>query len=374
MRVLLYAPAARMGGARTHVLGLAPAWAAAYPDDEVLLVAQPDLLRHLPPLPRSWTLQAERAERRGLAGRLATEQVLLPRWARRFRADVLLSFGSFAPLVSPCRVVLHASNALPFSRVYWDLLRRRSSAAYTAELARWTLLSASFRASARLLTPTRALRQEVLSAFPNMVRQIDVAPLGVSGAFHDACWCPPEQPTLVALSRHAVSKEFDILVAAVPYLTDRWPELRVLLTGTPDETVWARRTADLVANLRLQRNVSFLGEVPHGQVPGLIAGASAVVFPTWCESFGLPLVEALAVGAPAVAGDIPACREVGADAARYYHPGDVHGLADTLANLLLDRDAARELAQRAKARGQTFGWAENATATHASLERAVTRA
>ena len=76
MRVLIYAPAARMGGARAHVLGLLPELAAVAPDDDVLLVAQPDLVRELPALPTTWKLRTERAETRGFLGRLLWEQRL----------------------------------------------------------------------------------------------------------------------------------------------------------------------------------------------------------------------------------------------------------------------------------------------------------
>jgi glycosyltransferase involved in cell wall biosynthesis len=268
-------------------------------------------------------------------------------------------------------VVLHASNALPFSRVYWDRVSRQSVAAYAAELARWALLDASFRASARLLVPSRSLRQDVLSAFPALASRVDVAPLGVADAFHAARWQPPATPTVLGLSRHAISKEFDVLVAAAPYLVERWPDLAILLAGAPDETRWAERTAGLVHQHGLQRHVRFLGDVPHRQVADLVARSSAVVFPTWSESFGLPLAEALAVGAPALAGDIPACREVGEDAACYYPTGSVRGLADRLAALLANGEAARSLAARAKARGRAFTWRTNAEATHRCLERAV---
>ena len=102
MRVLIYAPSARMGGARAHVLGLVPELAALAPSDEMLLLAQPDLIAELPPLPPSWAVRSERANTRGWAflKRLIWEQRVLPRIARRWRADVLLSFGSFVPLRS----------------------------------------------------------------------------------------------------------------------------------------------------------------------------------------------------------------------------------------------------------------------------------
>ena len=112
--------------------------------------------------------------------------------------------------------------------------------------------------------------------------------------------------------------------------------------------------------LGVAEQVCFAGDVPNPQVPRLIQSARLLVFPTWCESFGLPLAEALAMGAPAVAADIPACREVGGDAAGYYRPGDAGLMADDNwrvagspdADLALagGRHAARRLLQLARQR------------------------
>src|SRR3954454_15434251 len=143
MRVLIYAPAARMGGARAHVLGLVPELAALASDDAVLLLAQPDLIADLPPLPPTWTVHAEKAHARGFFGRLTWEQGQLPRIAERWGADVLLSFGAFVPLRCNCPTVLEAGNALPFTRAYWQVLRHESVKQRGAELMRWMLLRAS---------------------------------------------------------------------------------------------------------------------------------------------------------------------------------------------------------------------------------------
>jgi glycosyltransferase involved in cell wall biosynthesis len=317
MRVLVHAPAARMGGARSHLLGVVPELAAIAPNDRFLLIAQPSLLSELPSLPPNWATQPERAEERGFLRRLAWEQRALPRIARSWRADVLLSFGSFVPLRAQCPTVLEAGNALPFTPAYWRLLRREPARVRLEHAARWLLLKASLCSAARVLAPTRAMRQDVVAFLPDLADRVDVVHWGVADVFRVTRWSPPASPRLVGVSRHGVNKEFDVLVAALPRLLDRWPDLRLELTGTADESRWSRQTAALAERLEVADRVSFLGDIPNHQVPFLLAKASLLVFPTWCESFGLPLAEALAMGAPAVAGDIPACREVGGDAARY---------------------------------------------------------
>jgi glycosyltransferase involved in cell wall biosynthesis len=99
--------------------------------------------------------------------------------------------------------------------------------------------------------------------------------------------------------------------------------------------------------------------------------ARLLVYPTWCESFGLPVAEALAMGAPAVVANIPACREVGGDAARYYTPGDPESLAETIAELLNSPESTAALAELAYARGQRFHWRDNARGVRETLVKAL---
>jgi glycosyltransferase involved in cell wall biosynthesis len=359
-----------MGGARAHVLGLVPELARLAPDDEVLLLAQPDLLADLPPLPATWKLRAEQPQRRGFLARLAWEQLALPRLANRWRADVLVSFGSFVPLRADCPTVLEAGNALPFTRAYWDALRREPLRLRLSELMRLLLLRASLEAATRILAPTRAMRTDVVSSLPRLAERVDVAVWGVAEVFHAARWQPGGQAVL-GVSKHGINKEFDVLVAA---MAQTQPDVCLELTGTSDESRWSRRTAALAAQLGLDGRVRFLGDIPNPRVPELVGRARLVVLPTWCESFGLPLAEALAMGAPAVAADIPACREVGADAACYYRAGDAQSLARTLTDMLrrLDDDSlAASISKQARQRGQQFTWRRNAVEVRASLMKAT---
>jgi glycosyltransferase involved in cell wall biosynthesis len=375
VRALIYAPAARMGGARAHVLGLVPELAAIAPDDEVLLIAQPDLLGELPTLPASWSLRAERAQPQ--AGvtfqlkQLAWEQRVLPRIAQSWRADALLSFGSFVPLRSPCPTVLEAGNALTFTPAYWQLLSREPWPVQVEAHARWALLRASLRAATRILVPTRAMRVDVVTRLRELLNKVDVALWGVAPIFRTLRWSQPPGEVILGVSKHGINKEFDVLVAALPALRRRSPGVRLVLTGTPEESRWSRRSAALAQRLGVADAVCFAGDVPNPRIPALIQQARLLVFPTWCESFGLPLAEALAMGAPAVAADIPACREVGQDAARYYASGDPDSLAAAIGDLLAAPESAAALAQAAYVRGQHFDWRANAVLVRQTLVDAI---
>jgi alpha-1,3-rhamnosyl/mannosyltransferase len=213
------------------------------------------------------------------------------------------------------------------------------------------------------------MRQDVVTRLPELGARLDVALWGVAPVFHTARWSDPDTsgPDIVlGVSKHGVNKEFDVLVRALGKLA-----ARLVLTGTPDESPWSRRSAALAQQLGLTERVCFAGDIPNRQLPSRIQQARVLVFPTWCESFGLPLAEALAMGAPAVAANIPACREVGGEAARYYTPGDPDSLAEAINGLLGDRPARLALAAAARARGAHLQWRTNAEAVYATLQRAA---
>ena len=116
--------------------------------------------------------------------------------------------------------------------------------------------------------------------------------------------------------------------------------------------------------------VRILGYLPEPDLAGVVAGAAAVVVPSWYEGFGLPALEALACGTPVVAADLPAHREVLGDQAELVPPSDPGALAAALGRVLEDPggEAARA-ARRTRAAG--FTWETCAQATLAAYRLAM---
>jgi glycosyltransferase involved in cell wall biosynthesis len=116
--------------------------------------------------------------------------------------------------------------------------------------------------------------------------------------------------------------------------------------------------------------VRTLGYLPEPDLVRLVAGAAALVLPSWYEGFGLPALEALACGTPVVASDLPALREVLGDQAELAPPNDPAALADALARALDDPGgAAARTARQTRAAG--FTWENCAQATLSAYRLAV---
>lgn len=113
--------------------------------------------------------------------------------------------------------------------------------------------------------------------------------------------------------------------------------------------------------------VQLLDYFPDEDLPGLYAGAKAVLYPSWTEGFGLPVVEALASGTAVVTGTAPALREVGGDEAIYADPGDVEGLADRIRHVA-EQESSDEDRARRQQWTRRFSWDSSTSTVIESLK------
>jgi glycosyltransferase involved in cell wall biosynthesis len=112
-------------------------------------------------------------------------------------------------------------------------------------------------------------------------------------------------------------------------------------------------------------SVRYLGYVPEPDLPGLSAGAAALIYPSYYEGFGLPVAQAMAAGVPVIASDRTCLPEMAGGAALLVDPDSAEEIGAAIARILTSPELARELARRGKARAREFHWS---TAAARSLE------
>ena len=127
----------------------------------------------------------------------------------------------------------------------------------------------------------------------------------------------------------------------------------------------------LVKDLRLEDSIELKGWIPVEELQDLFATATALIDSTLATGFSLPTLEAMMIDLPVLLADTEVFREVGAEAADYFTPGDPIDLARAVGQLLGDPKRQTELAALGHARSEQFSWHRVATETITSFEKAL---
>jgi len=153
---------------------------------------------------------------------------------------------------------------------------------------------------------------------------------------------------------------------------------RAVEEGYPGDLVlvgrWGWRTdaaQDALSRSAARDRIHHLDYLDRERLAAVLQRAEALVFPSLLEGFGLPLVEAMACGVPAIVSSTSSLPEVGGDAALYVDPASPDAIAAAILRLAGDPELARFLAAAGRARAARFRWEEAAAATAAVLRRAA---
>jgi glycosyltransferase involved in cell wall biosynthesis len=227
-----------------------------------------------------------------------------------------------------------------------------------------TRLAVRSARSARLtVTPTAAMGGLLRSAAVKVT--LRTIPFGfqpwagVNGRPRPAPAPPPFR--FLVVSHYNYFRNFETVFRAIAHLRDSGEPVELILStqiqpglrlGGYDTT----RASQLIAKLGLSDAVTMVGPVPYDDLPSLYASAHAVLCPSYAESFGQTLLEAMAMGIPAIASDLPAHREVAGDAALFFPPLDPDALADRCRSLMAGASLREHLAATGRRRSQDFSW------------------
>jgi len=126
----------------------------------------------------------------------------------------------------------------------------------------------------------------------------------------------------------------------------------------------------LVHDSNLQERVHLIGAVKHSTLPSIYKAAKLFVLPSLQETFGHPLIEAMASGLPIVASDIPVIREICQQAAVYFDPNDPDDLRAKMEEVLSNSRLREKLIQKGLERAKIFSWEKCAKQTLAVFKEA----
>jgi glycosyltransferase involved in cell wall biosynthesis len=203
--------------------------------------------------------------------------------------------------------------------------------------------------------------------------RIRVTPLAASPEFRPVAGQPAgwqaEEPYFLYVGNLEPRKNLERLIEAFARMPQK--EHRLVIVGNP----WYHGGAaeQRARALGLNGRVKFLGYVPRENLPGLFSGAAAFVYPSLLEGFGLPIVEAMACGAPVITSNNSSMKEVAGEAAVLVDPRNVREITEALARVAEDGALRRELTRKGLIRAAEFSWEKTASLTLEAYREAVER-
>jgi glycosyltransferase involved in cell wall biosynthesis len=293
-----------------------------------------------------WKPQAVRARFR--PARILWEQIVLPLEAARYRLDVMLNPGFTAPIFS----------AVPSVTVFHDLQHRRHPEYFRwFDLPFWRfLLWASARRSHTIIAVSEATREDLVRYYPFAAARVRVIPHGVDEAFFKLDRAKDERYVLCVSTLHP-HKNIERLIRA--YSRRKRP-YKLVLAGM--RGFHADEIEKLVTD-----DIRITGWIPRDDLMKLYAHATAFLYPSIFEGFGMPVLEAMAAGLPVACSDIPPLREVAGDAALFFDPLNEDAIAEALERITSDPPLRKRLAVAGPSRAREFNWDRSAELTLAAL-------
>jgi glycosyltransferase involved in cell wall biosynthesis len=275
--------------------------------------------------------------------------VSLPAAARRDRLDALITQYATPPTVR-CPVVA----------LVYDICFHVHPEFFTRKDRAWLnmMVRHSLRRAQHIVCSSKFSRAELMERLGVRRDRITVVYDGIGPPFTDPALRPSpiEPPFFLAVGSLAPRKNLATLVRGYRQALTRAPDLPEKLVIVGKGWIAAESIYEETAELRRTGRVVFTGHIDDEQLVGLIQHATGLAYPSVYEGFGLPPMEAMGAGTPAIVSDIPVMREVHDDASLFAPPLDPAGWADALLRLATEGTFRDELARRGKARTELFTW------------------
>lgn len=290
--------------------------------------------------------------------RIIREQTELVRKANRAEIEALWSPGYTAPLLGTRFPQVVSMLDMQYKSFPEDLswLARR-----TTDL----LVNGGVRRCQKILAISEFSKREILQYTKAQPDQIHTTLLAADHAFRPAESPSTEAPYFLCVGNTYPHKFIDLAVRAFAKLEKEIPHrLRIIGRSRRGEDAYQAAVQQLSDPARVER----VSGLSRREIVGAYQHATALLFPSQYEGFGLPVLEALSCGTPVVttrSGSIP---EVGGDLALYAEP-DEDALAQTMRELLAKEQNLRvELRSRGPEWTETFSWTKTANQTLAVLQ------
>jgi len=296
--------------------------------------------------------------------RILFEQIALPIDVYKRKIDVLHYPGNTASFL------LRRSDVVT---IHFDSVTQRMSVSRLRKLYYDIALMINKRAG-RIIVPSQAYASELMNFFDYSADRIHPIHHGVSPIFRNVPRSEVEKAckkygiesnAILTVTNTRPHKNIRNLLRAYYLLVTRYRlKNRLVMVGYVDETVLMRIISDISDEPEHFRSlITVIPFLPHEELPPIYSAAAVFVLFSKVETFGMPLVEAMACGLPLTASDISIHREIVQSAGPLVSPDAPEELSEVLYKILTNEEYRAWLRQSALACSQRFSWEKTARET-----------
>ncbi|MBU1705988.1 MAG: glycosyltransferase family 1 protein [Candidatus Uhrbacteria bacterium] len=329
-------------------------------DDRVVLYLDAPLLDDMKSLPNNWEARVLKWSLPGWnTFRLSWEM-----WRRP--PDVLFVPANKIPLIHPKKTVttIHDIGPDRVPNVYEPKVRQQVKAA----------TKAAVKGASKIFTVSQFTKSELVSVYMVLKEKMIVTPLAADTTRYQKLEASKINPVL---AKYRLGRSYFLHVGRLENKKNLGTIIRAFETfkstrglGDPFELVLVGSPGFGYSTIKQYINGSSakdsireLGYVDEADVPAIMNQATAYLFPSWYEGFGIPALETMACGTVLIASDIGALREVAADAAIFVSPSEPEAWARALDRIASEPTVREEFEQKGLERVKEFSWKKTAELT-----------
>jgi glycosyltransferase involved in cell wall biosynthesis len=304
------------------------------------------------------------ANRRNPLDILVRKIVRIPAIMRRERFDLVHDLFHFPPfafraLPSACVVTLHDLTPVLFPQ--WH-----------PRMTVWMhrlFLPAVIRRATRIIADSAATGQDIARRYGRYAPVIRCIPLAARRFAPPPPRRDPPPPFILFVGTLEPRKNLATLLDAYDQVRAGGESVRLVLIG---QTGWlADDGFRRIRRSRFVNDIQVMGSVDESVLAWHYHHAAALVYPSWYEGFGLPVLEAMQCGCPVVASNRSSLPQIVGDAGLLVDPAQAGAVADAIRRVLNEPGLREQLARRGRERARTFSWERTARETWAVYEEAL---
>lgn len=292
------------------------------------------------------------------------EQIILPYMALKYNLDLLHSTGNTAPLLAPCKQLITLHDIIFLQQK----VSLRAGAALHQKLGsiyRKLIVPAGLKKAEKIITVSESEKKNILAAKPALSEKLEVI-YNAAGAHFKV---KPASTLLNTAARYNLYGEpylfmqgntdpkknvLQVLAALDVLLKKGKLHFRLVLSDLTEF-----RLDSLLQKYKLQHlrpKIQLTGYINNTELPDVYNMATAFIYPSTHESFGIPVLEAMACGTPVITSNCSALPEIAGDAALLVDPQDTLSVATGIERMMYNEELRNEFTLRGLERCRSFSW------------------